>query len=540
MKNYKKIFALLAASLLFAPACTDLDEELFSDVTDETFFQNDEQFIFALGEAYSQLFSIGNHANTWSISELSSDELVVATKGGDWFDGGVLLQIHRHQMTPDNGFFNNAWTQMYGGINTTNRLIAQFTELDNPLATGFIGELRAVRALWYYYAIDAFGNVPLVIDFTDAVIGNNTDVAAGRKEVFDFLISELDEIIPDLDPNVGGAAYGRMNQAAATALRHRLYLNAEVFSGTAQWQKAIDDADAVEAFGFKLEDNYFANFAVINDASKENIFVVPYDKVFAGGFNWNMMTNHISSQGVFNFTDQPWNGYGTVEEFYNSYIDPEKNPGPQGPVWSGLAGADDPNHVDGVPNGVGTQDVRLGNFQVGDVFNFDGTRLEDPGQEPDDPNGPPVTYTPQSNEIFPNGWRQGLARINKYEYEIGGTQNMSNDFVIFRLGGILLGKAEAMFRLGDAAGALAIVNQFRERAGVDPYTTLTEENLYDEIGREMYAELTRRQDMIRFGKFGEEWWEKEVSNSDAELFPIPQQQIDINPELTQNPGYSGS
>ncbi|MFY0685948.1 MAG: RagB/SusD family nutrient uptake outer membrane protein [Cyclobacteriaceae bacterium] len=539
MKNIfnKKLYAIVLGFLFFAPACTDLQEELYSDVTDDNFFQTDEEFIAALGQAYSSLFSMGNHFNTWSINELTTDELVVPTKGGDWYDGGVLLQLHEHKFTPDNAMFNSAWGQIYGGVNTCNRLIAQFGVLGTPAAEAFIGELRAVRALWYFYALDAFGNVPLVVDFSDAVIGNESSLDAGRTKVYNFLISELNEIIPSLDASVGGSAYGRMNQAAAIALRQRLYLNSEVYTGTAEWQKVIDDANAIEGFGFQLAGDYSSNFAVENSGSPENIFVVPYDKVFAGGFNWNMMTLHISGQNIFNLTSQPWNGYGTVEEFYNSYIDPDQNPGPQGPVWSGLAGADDPNHVDGVPNDVGTQDSRLSNFLVGDIYNQDGSRLEDPGHEPDDPNGPPVTHTPASNEIWPNGWRQGLARIQKYEFEVGGTNNMSNDFVIFRWGGVLLSKAEAMYRLGDAAGALAIVNDIRARAGVDPFTDLDDTNLLAEIGREMYAELTRRQDLIRFGRFGDAWWEKDVSTEQYEVFPIPQPQIDVNAALNQNPGY---
>ena len=239
-----------------------------------------------------------------------------------------------------------------------------------------------------------------------------------------------------LDANVGGAAYGRMNQATAYALRTKLYLNAEVFTGTPQWAKVIENADKVMEFSFSLSPDYHDNFIIENQGSPENIFVVPYDKVFAGGFNWAMMHNHLQGQVKYNFTSQPWNGYATLEEFYNSYIDPVTNPGPQGPVWRGLANFD-PND-DTTPNGVGTLDARLDNFQVGPQFALDGSPLEDPGFEGEgtaspDPDGPRINFTPQSNEIFPNGWRQGGARNQKYEYEVGGTSNMSNDFVIFRL-----------------------------------------------------------------------------------------------------------
>ena len=544
---FKRYSVLLLGLMLVTPGCTDLDEEVFSQVTADNFFQSDDEFIAALGSAYTALSPMGGHANVWSVSELASDELVVATKGGDWFDGGVLIEIHRHQFTPDNGFFNNAWNTIYGGISTTNRLIFQFEELQaagNSDAEAFIAELRAVRALWYYWALDAFGNVPLSIDFTDETPpANNADFQAGRQAVYNFIESELNEIIPLLTTTVGGAAYGRMNQAAALALRTKLYLNAEVYTGTAQWSRVVADADAVLNFGFSLSPTYSDNFSLSNETSGENIFVIPYDKVFAGGFSWAPMTLHYANQNTFDFTFQPWNGYAVVEEFYNSYIDPVSNPGPQGPVWTGLAEFDPAD--DKTPNGMGTQDARMSNFLVGPQFNVDGSPTNDPAFEGEtsaapDPDGTRLNFTPQINEIFPNGWRQGGARIQKYEYEIGGTNNASNDFVIFRAADIMLAKAEAMMNMGMTAEALDIVNQIRARAGVDPYAMLTEDNLFAERGREMFAEMTRRQDQIRFGKWGDAWWEKDAytqAGSQYLVFPIPQVAIDASAALNQNPGY---
>jgi hypothetical protein len=125
---------------------------------------------------------------------------------------------------------------------------------------------------------------------------------------------------------------------------------------------------------------------------------------------------------------------------------------------------------------------------------------------------------------------------------------MSNDFVIFRLGDAILSLAEAKFRMGETGEALILVNQIRDRAGnLDPYTTLTEENLVAEIGREMFGEMTRRQDLIRFKKYGEAWWPYQGMNrpktvhapgSFLELFPIPEPQLNANPNLSQNPGYN--
>lgn len=526
----------------FASSCVDLDEEVYSAVTADNFFQTNEEFISALGQAYTSLGGLGNHSGLWSINEIASDEIVVSHKGGDWFDGGVLLQLHQHEFKSDNPFFQNSWNFLFGGINTCNRLIFSFETLDNPNSAAFIAELRALRALYYYWALDAFGNIPIVTDFTDVEAPSTKP----RQEVYDFVLSELNEIIPLLPVAKDGTTYGRMTKWSALMIRMKLYLNAEVYTGTPQWALAAADASEIINSGvYSLMPTYSNNFVINNSQSTENIFVYPYDKVFAGGFNWVMMTLHIVSQSTFNLTQQPWNGYQTVEEFYNSYVDPDKNPGTQGPVWKGLA----------LEQSTGTIDGRLSNFLVGPQFRSDGTVLEDPGVEPTDPtgrngdpNGPPLTFMPYLNEISPGGLRQAGARIAKYEFEMGGTNNMSNDFVIFRLSDAILSLAEAKFRMGETTEALALVNQIRARAGnLDPFTTLTEENLFEERGREMFVEMTRRQDLIRFKKYGEAWWPFEGMNrpkqvhspgSYLELFPIPQPQILANPKLQQNPGYN--
>ena len=313
-----------------------------------------------------------------------------------------------------------------------------------------------------------------------------------------------------------GSTYGRINKWAALAMQAKLYLNAETYTGTARWAEAAASADEVINSGlYSLEGNYSSNFATENAGSAENIFVVPYDEVFAQGFNWHQMTLHYASQNTYNLQDQPWNGYAAVEEFYNSYVDPGQNPGPQGDVYTGLAQSTSP----------GTTDSRLSNFIVGPQFNADGTRTEDAGVEPDDPDGAPLTFTPQHNEIFPGGFRQAGARIGKYEFAMGATPNLSNDFVIFRLGDMILTKAEAEYRQGNTADALALVNQIRTRAGVAEFTSLDDDKLLAEWGREMFAEMTRRQDLIRFGKYDDPWWEKDQDEDDHyELFPVPQVQ----------------
>ena len=164
-----------------------------------------------------------------------------------------------------------------------------------------------IRDRYYYWLLDLFGNVPLVTSFSSA---NANPANASRAEIYAFVEKELTEALPNITGDVTGATYARMTKHAVNSVLAKLYLNAQRYTGTAQWDKAIAAADAVINSGkYSLESNFFDNFRTENASSKENIFAIPYDKVFAGGFNLPQMTLHYESQKTFNLTDQPWNGY---------------------------------------------------------------------------------------------------------------------------------------------------------------------------------------------------------------------------------------
>ncbi|MEO0471323.1 MAG: RagB/SusD family nutrient uptake outer membrane protein, partial [Bacteroidota bacterium] len=446
--------------------------------------------------------------------EVTTDAMIVPQRGQDWFDGGHWIRLHRHEYQPDDPIINGAWNFLFGGVNTTNRLIFQFEELNAPGSEAFIAELRVLRAMFYMGLLDSYGNVPLVdrFDVPADFAPNN----ATREEIYNFIENELTATVDLLTEDVSGATYARINKWTAHAILAKLYLNAEVYTGTPQWQKAADNAAAIVNSGnYRLESSFFTNFQTENSGSGENIFVIPYDQVFATGHNLVMRTLHYSSQNTFNLTAQPWNGYCSLQEFYNSF---EEN------------------------------DVRRGSFIVGPQLDAAGQPLGDDGFEQADPNDPTkpfdadgvqVNFTPEINEHFPNALRQAGARIGKYEFATGATQDLSNDVPIFRYADILLIQAEAMWRMNaGSAEALALVNEIRVRAGVDPFADLTAETLLAERGREMFAEAWRRQDLIRFGVYGDEWEFKPASDETKEIFPIPRAQIDANPNLTQNPGYN--
>lgn len=218
-------------------------------------------------------------------------------------------------------------------------------------------------------------------------------------------------------------------------------------------------------------------------------------------------------------TFQPWNGFCSLQEFYESYEDGDLRKGK-------------PNTLAG-PSGV------RGNFLVGPQFSSGGVILVDNDASAAADPDPVLNFNPTINEIQPNAYREAGARVGKFEFALGATENLDNDFPVFRYADILLTKAEALWRQNPAsAEALALVNQIRARAGVDPFTSLTADNLLAERGREMFAELKRRTDLIRFNKYNDARWAKPADASKhVNIFPIPRAQLDANKSLVQNPGY---
>ncbi len=540
---------LVVGFLAITPACTDLDEEIYSEVTAENFFQTEDELISALGAAYTSLYAYMSNNGWVAAQEVSSDEVVVPTRGPDWGDGGHWVRMHQHQWTSEDDIVNGAWNFLFSGVSACNRLIFQFEELGNPLTNPFIDELRALRGIYYLWLMDLYGNVPIVTKFADADPNPPTN---SRAEVFSFVETELKDALPNLSDGVDATTYGRVNQMVAQMALAKLYLNAEVYSGSPRWADAIAACDAILNSGnYSLMVNYHDNFSIDNSGSTELIFAIPYDAVFAGGFNLVMQSLSYINQQTYDLAAQPWNGWCTLESFYNSYSDSD--------LRRGEPNTEEEDHA---------RDP--GNFLIGPQFSSGGDRLIDAGTLASgmDPDGEPFTYRAFINEVAPTAWREAGARIKKYEFEIGGQTNMNNDFPIYRYSDVFLMKAEALWRMsGDAtnAEALSLVNQIRSRAGLTDLTTLdgciaykdytgsdynydpndpaacgdpiSGGELYNERGREMFFECHRRSDMIRFGYYNDQWWEKTETSEHRNLFPIPKNQLDANPNLQQNPGY---
>ena len=534
-----KILSLAKCSvlgILLVTSCTKLDETdvLFDTATAENFGQTDAEIVSLLAAAYTNLYgSFGGDGSIMRVEEVPTDEIVVPQRGPDWGDGGHWVRLKRHTTTPADAGPGNTWAFLFRGVNTCNRVLSILEPLGTPSSAKSIAELKALRAIYYYWLVDLFGNVPISTDFTKTdPPPNNT-----RKEVYDFIEQELLAALPELQKTGpdDNATYGRVNYYTAQTVLAKLYLNAEIFSGTPQWDKTIAACDDIINSGkYVLMPNYRDNFTKNNKGSTEFIWVIPYDDIQATGFNLPHQTLHMAEQATWNMGAQPWNGWASVQEFYNSYIDPVQNPGPQGTV----VGTD--------PQGspvTGTVDKRLSNFIVGKIYGADGVSpLNDAGADATDPDGPQINHTPYINELEPSAWRQSGARIGKYEFYKGMTGQLSNDWVIFRYADVLLTKAEALARKAanwNDPAALAIVNQIRTiHGGVDPYATMTAATFLAERGREMFFEATRRQDQIRFGTYNSAFrFHPADPDAHVNLFPIPESVLNANQNLQQNPGY---
>ncbi len=438
MKNIS-ILVIGIFFFLSLPSCSDLTPEFKDVIVEQNFFKSDAEYIAALGSAYTNLYGFCNHQTYWSCQETSSDEATIPHRGPDWEDGKQWIRMHKHTYTPSEGDFNNTWNFCYGGINTCNRLIFTFENAGGAGADAFIAELKGLRAYYYLVLLDVFGNVPIVTKF-DVPVGFKPATET-RQTVYNFVESELLAQVPLLSKDVNSTTYARVNFYVGEMMLVNLYLNAEVYTGTPQWQKAVDAANEIINSGaYSLESNYFANFSVHNEASKENIFVIPYDAINAGGFNMVQMTLHYESQKTFNTVEQPWNGYCVLADFYNSFT---------------------PDDIRLTGGGLRAYGVML----YGPQYDANGVRLVDNSDlwYPDT-DGRLVNFNPVLNELEPTADRDGGARISKYEYEKGSRQSMNNDYAIYRYGEVLLNKAEALYRLDPgSAEALDLVNMIRAR-----------------------------------------------------------------------------
>lgn len=505
--NKKLISALLMVSL-FLGACTDLNETLYDKVSMDDYGQTSNEVQTIVSGAYATLRGYGsdtpegNGVNCYPtceyvffLGECASDEACIPTRGTDWYDGGRYQQAQYHTWDAQNQMILSTWRYSFIGVSKINAIIYQVDQsaLTDDAKSKVKAELRGLRAYYYYLLLDEFGDVPITTDFTASELPKKST----RQEVFNFVETELTDIM-DLLPI--GVQYARFTQNVAYTLLARLYLNAEVYTGTARWQDCLNACEKIT--GYTLATDYFENFKIENETSPEIIFAIPYDhKQGTVGNYLASMTYHYNQNKVFTAdASYPWCGNGICAQ-----------PG----VYSSFE----------------ESDVRRNSLMVGQQKNAkDGSDvLMD--------DGGPLNYTEEIVDYEKAKQNEG-ARLNKYEWSATDTWERDNDWVLMRYAEVLMMEAEANFRLGFTATALPFINQLRTRAGLTELSTLTESDLDQEWLHEFVFEGLRRTVNIRFGSFFEPWWSKDATPKYTEVYPIPQDELAKNPNLIQNPDYN--
>lgn len=516
-RPFATLLLVPAMAMLALQGCTDLDIEPTSAITPEGFNQNEQEVLGSLAAIYSGMATADNGGLLWSywnLSEISSDELIVPTRGQDWFDNGRWLEIQRQTWTANSSSglddINGAWTVPFTGVTRANVLLEALQELSVPDQEIIEAEARTLRAFYYYVLMDMFGGVPIVTTPEIAVRPRNT-----RAEVFQFVVDELNAARTVLPLSWPAATHGRMTAGAADAILASAYLNAGVFAadapspvsynsclnvqvgGQSACQAAIDAADRIINSGvYSLANDWFSNFTADNQSSPENIMVAKHSNESGLGLNFVMRTLHYNQ-----FDPTPWNGFAILAETYNAFD---------------------------------ADDQRLGQFLVGPQVDLDS------GEPVNDRPGNPLVFTVDIQDETQATEGEGV-RILKYPPDPArNAQYNGNDYVWFRLGEILLLKAEALNEITSGSGeALALVNTVRERVFEpdEPLAAIDRDAILAERLFELTTEGKRRQDLIRFGRFTEPWSFKDAGAPHLVLFPIPQTQLDANPELMQNPGY---
>ncbi len=516
--GWARLFTLLLLSpglaLLLLQGCTDLEENPTSSITPDNFYRTEAEVLGGLAAVYHELDVDGAEWGYYNLSQVSSDEMIVPTRGQDWFDNGRWLEIQRQSWTANSPAgledINRIWQDQYRGITRANVLIEALENVTVPNQAAIVAEARTLRAFYYYMLMDMFGGVPIATTSEIAERPRST-----RAELFQFISDELNAARADLPDNWPAADHGRMTKGAADAILASMYLNAGVFTNDAPsattynsctgaqvgGQSACDAAIAVadriiNSGQYSLATDWRSNFEADNFMSPENILVGKHSQEDNLGLNLIMRALHYNQ-----FNPSPWNGFAALAETYNAFD---------------------------------ADDQRREIFLVGPQVN------QETGLPVDDRQGNPLVFTVDIIDETQAGEGEGT-RIIKFPPDPDhNQQNNGNDFTWFRLAEMYLIKAEALNELNPGSGeALALLNMLRARvfepdkplAAVDRAVIL-QERLF-----ELTGEAKRRQDLIRHGLYTQPWSFKQAGTDRLVLMPIPQTQLDANPMLAQNPNY---
>ncbi|NBB18019.1 RagB/SusD family nutrient uptake outer membrane protein [Runella sp. CRIBMP] len=500
-KTTSKLMYLCGLGALALTSCTDLvvkekDSTIVQTTGGTTTTGNPTELLNAL---YNDLGVFNDQANLYSLGQHPSAEMIPPTRGVDWGDNGVWRTLHAHTWDATHAQVLNTWNTLNGRAYQCEQLLAS-----NPSIVQ-AAEAKAIRAMYMYHVMDFFGQVPrrTVDQGVDALPS-----VLSRSEAFDFIVKDLTEALPNL-PKLGPAAINaRASKAMANALLARLHLNKAVYKSAkpegpynfdkADMDKVVQYCDAVKADGFDLDPDFFNPFTA--NVSKDKIFT---DLQGSPRNRW-MMTMHYDQGGFDAEKDGPWNGFATLAEFYDKFE------------------ANDERRFREVGFQKGYGGVHKG-FLIGQQFRENRTPIVDSRSKK------PLIFT-RDVPLAGASTEKGIRVIKYHPADFG-------KYLIFRYADVHLMKTEALYRAGNTAEALKLLNELRTLRKASTATSINDDVMLRERGLELYWEGIARTDEIRFGKFNRKY--QDVTNVEpyTVLFPIPALAIASNTNLKQNPGY---
>lgn len=518
----KKIFytVLLFAGTLFTTSCLDdLNQYPHTETTSADVYTSAANYKAVLGKLYVSFVIAGQEKGGgdkdldsnfgydymrcyFNMQECGTDEVVYTWLGGEKMSGLTYLSWDANDAWVSDTYYRIYYTIALCNEflrNATDGQIEKFSESEQAEIRHYRAEARFLRALAYYHALDLYRNIPLVTE--NDPVGSYLPPRYTATQMFEYLETELKDVDADLLDRTE-CEYGRACKQAAYALLARLYLNAEVYTGTAHWTDCITYCNEILKAGYTLEGDYAKLFNADNhNRTNEIIYAFPVDATHT--VSWGA-TTYIICGGVNNTSDtQVPADYGVSSGWGNFRLRGE------------------------LPDLFSDGDGRGMFYTEGQTKTID-------------------VVENQSNGYLPEKWTNltdaGEAASNSND---GG---VNTDFPVFRLADVYLMLAEAVVRGGEGSSrsiALGYVNDLRRRAfGNDSGNItdgqLTADFILDERARELYLECVRRTDLIRYGKFTTSsylWqWKGGVMNGQAvdnkyNIYPIPSTELTANPNL---------
>lgn len=591
------LYSILAASLLLTlPSCDGmLDEVNYGNPTVEGMMSNENNVIMLVGQIYANVKYTHDHWGYWGLVTTTADEgLCVPRNGGnDWNDGGYWLKQNTHTWDHRGDAIKEVWNVTVSGAVLCNQIIdilnSYKESMSEKIYAQYLGEVEVMRTYYFYQLFECFGRIPYTEKFEEA-----TGPLFEPNEVWSYLVATLERNAPNMavvnDAN-RAANYGRTTQGFAYAMLARLYLNAESYGCTPDniftvvekpeqfsgsfYDNCVRCCDAVIKSGsYSIEADYFHNFALKNEDSKENIFCIVENGLTDDEKDFSKVknklripynTHHYGVQQYYGTILDTWNGFCARPEFLEIFKS-KTAPTLTGDDWydnSKFAGYYN-SDVRGPGQELnGTGNTKNWGWFVGPVHKKGSTTeyyLDADVVDKDNPKGTPTVLHVGVKNLN-NAHNFDGARLNKWEIDKTGTYKYcENDMPLMRYADVLWMKVEAILRGG--AGSIADVTSLEDfktlqkrsfaydsdpiaawNAAYDDVAKWTLDDVLDERGREFSWEMVRRRDLIRYGKYNSIQY---VTAKDEvrKWFPIPYSVLEKslidengNKVWTQTPGY---